>query len=347
MRVMRRSTQTAVALAALAALAGAGELVGSTATATAPGANGAITFQRFASAAPTSSQLFTVALDGTVKQLTTVNGGAFHPAWSPDGSHVVFEVGLVTPQRTKGRLYTVAADGSGLRALTDGCKGKCADLMASYSPDGKRLAFERLYPPWVTRHYGRHGRQEITFASRVDVMTMSASGGAPKLVKRYGVDPQPWDGAPQWSADGKTLVVPLGSGKHKGSASAQGGALATIAVIGGRQHVITPWTLGAGPPSWSPDGKLIAFHSEGGHTSHIYVVAPDGSGLRDLLAQTAKGFPARPAWSPDGKQIAFDFGSFGDGQRGIYAMNADGSNVHVLVDTARNEVAPNWGPAAP
>jgi Tol biopolymer transport system component len=330
---------------AVAAIAGAGAVAGGSASATAPGANGPIVFERFGGRSSASSQLFALAPDGSVRQLTHVKGGAFHPAWTPDASRVVFEVGELSQKHVYSRLYTVAADGSGVRPLTNGCKGKCADLMASYSPDGQRIAFERLYPPWVTRHFGKNRRSEITFASRIDVLVMKASGGKPQLVKRYGVDPQPWDGAPQWSPDGKTLVLALGSGKHKGSASAQGGALATLTVAGGAQRVITPWTLGAGPPSWSPDGKLIAFHSEGGHTSHIYVVAPDGKGLRDVLPPSRSGFGQHPAWSPDGTQIAFDFGAPGDGQRGIYAMNPDGSNVHMLVDTPQNELAPNWGPA--
>jgi Tol biopolymer transport system component len=331
---------------AVSAVAATGAIAAGLASATAPGTNGAIVFDRFATRSGSDAQLFVRASDGSVRQLTTSKGGNFHPSWSPDGQHVVFENGIVAPgRRGRSRLYTVNADGTGLRAVASGCTGKClGDVFGSYSPDGRQIAFGRLMGPWVKRHYGRSGRTVLDFTTGVDLMTVPASGGKPKRVKHYGVDPQPWLGSPQWTPDGKTLVVALGSGKHPGAAQRLGTALFAVTVASGAQHELTPWSLGAAAPSISPDGSLIAFHSEGGHTPHIYVVKPDGSGLRDVLAPASSGFPESPAWSPDGTQIAFDMGRFGDGQRGIYAMNADGTNVHALVDTPQMEVSPAWAP---
>ena len=69
-------------------------------------------------------------------------------------------------------------------------------------------------------------------------------------------------------------------------------------------------------PSWSPDGKWIAFSSdrsaklqrvEGGwehlHAASIYLVQPDGKGLRRLTP--AGKFTGSPKWSPDGKRVVF------------------------------------------
>jgi TolB protein len=66
------------------------------------------------------------------------------------------------------------------------------------------------------------------------------------------------------------------------------------------------------PPSWSSDGRKIAFGSL--RDNGVYTVSGDGSGPQRLAR---KG--QAPAWSPDGRTIAFVSGSK------IYLMNADGS----------------------
>ena len=60
-----------------------------------------------------------------------------------------------------------------------------------------------------------------------------------------------------------------------------------------------------------------------------------GTGLTRL---TFTRFSGAPAWSPDGRKIAF--GSTG----GIYVMNADGSGVIRLTQSAAFDGEPAWGP---
>jgi len=59
-------------------------------------------------------------------------------------------------------------------------------------------------------------------------------------------------------------------------------------------------------PEWSPSGEFIAFLSspnfEDGVHNDIYIVRPDGSGLRQL---TNDGLAYQIAWSPDSHRIAF------------------------------------------
>jgi Tol biopolymer transport system component len=71
----------------------------------------------------------------------------------------------------------------------------------------------------------------------------------------------------------------------------------------------------------TPPGTEIVFESRDSTTSNIYVVNADGSGLTRL---TAGGVPS---WSGDGRQIYFA------SQGGLYAMNADGTGVHLVVDS--------------
>jgi TolB protein len=50
-----------------------------------------------------------------------------------------------------------------------------------------------------------------------------------------------------------------------------------------------------------------------------------------------------PAWSPDGKRIAFTFAD-GTGDRDIYVMDADGSNVVQLTFDDGEDDSPCWSP---
>ncbi|MFC1716170.1 TolB family protein [Candidatus Poribacteria bacterium] len=96
-------------------------------------------------------------------------------------------------------------------------------------------------------------------------------------------------------------------------------------------------------PSWSPDGKKIAFASDRDGTNGIYVMNAEGQDIRRLTYSDIGSFVSSfPSWSPDGKRIAFR--SYQDGNYEIYVMDADGSEQKRLTNSRPYNDHPFWSP---
>jgi len=93
-------------------------------------------------------------------------------------------------------------------------------------------------------------------------------------------------------------------------------------------------------PSWSPDGKKLAFRRstmiEGSSHSDIWIMNSDGSHQLPLTdALGSGGNYDRPAWSPDGQRLAF-VSRHGYSSPEIYIISADGANqIHLPRDDSR------------
>ena len=93
-------------------------------------------------------------------------------------------------------------------------------------------------------------------------------------------------------------------------------------------------------PSWSPDGKQIAFTRKNGpsdFTSDIFVMNADGSNQRKIVRGGA------PKFSPDGKQLAYHalLGENVNIPLALWVVNLDGTGKRVVTDSGSD---PTWTP---
>src|SRR5689334_4583279 len=85
------------------------------------------------------------------------------------------------------------------------------------------------------------------------------------------------------------------------------------------------------PPLSDPRGLILL--GTGAYPAELYVMRPDGSGLRQLTHDSINDVDGD--WSPDGRSIVFtrwqdSVQGMGIRRPDIFVMNADGSGMHRL-----------------
>jgi len=128
------------------------------------------------------------------------------------------------------------------------------------------------------------------------------------------------------SPDGRTLAIDLL------------GTLWTLPAAGGTATPITDISMDARQPSWSPDGRRIAFQAYRSSTWQIWIVNADGTDLRPV---TSSAFDDRePAWSPDGTRIAFS--SDRSGNYDVWTLTLASGELKQVTTAPSNEFDPSW-----
>jgi TolB protein len=353
---------------------GAGSQTASPAVSARIGAGGHVATSRIAflrdnpahyrSAAPNQLELDLINADGSgLRRLAHVSGA--RPEWSPDGRKLVFGK---RPARSGAacrpvgscheEIYVINADGTGLWRLT---RNAVIDDGPVWSPDGRRIAFTRdrdrqtaniyvmnadgsgqlrLTPnlrrrPWVELAWSSDWKRIAFVASAghlgaADIFVMNADGSGLQNVTNTVTTS--FDFA--WSPDGRRIAYLEGS---------PGGAPLYVVNADGteKQRLTGPLMVDLGLPSWSPDGRTLAF--TGG--SVLYTVHADGTGLHKLTH--GPGWNIGPKWSPDGRRILFVSSRDDLVHRtfDLFVMNADGSRPRNLTHTPGvSELDGSWAP---
>lgn len=169
------------------------------------------------------------------------------------------------------------------------------------------------------------------------------SGISTPLVDRHGAG---FEGSLHmaWSPDGSRLAYTDRSGGDSPG-------LFVLDLATGAVRDLTQGVLRAHSPAWSPDGSQIAFTGIGFPAGYeIYVVAPDGSGLRRVTDHPDNGVDGAytPNWSPDGSQIAFSWNRYDreteSESSGIAVVDLETVEQTKVTDTPDVDESPVWSP---
>jgi Tol biopolymer transport system component len=185
------------------------------------------------------------------------------------------------------------------------------------------------------------GSEEIVFQSGSDLFSMYLvnvdGSGLRELLNNSSVAPEP-----AWSPDGQYLAFlsnDLIPGAINISHTTQNQISSQIYIVDADGSNIRQLTQGSGNrshPTWSPDGKQIAFVS-GNPTqgSDIYSIDINGENLDDLTNSDGVGHYNYPEWSPDGSRIAYQ--AQVDTNWELFSMNTDGSDPIQLTNMPQGQ----------
>ena len=93
-------------------------------------------------------------------------------------------------------------------------------------------------------------------------------------------------------------------------------------------------------PTWSPDGRWIAYETRVRGQFDIWLIDPSGQ-INFPVIQHPKSDEG-PTWSPDGRKLAFS--SSRRGRYDIYVADWNGENVLRVTESAGSNIQPAWGP---
>ena len=210
-------------------------------------------------------ELYVMDADGgNVRRLTFSPGGAWSPAWSPDGSRITYE----SIDSGSSNLWQVPSEG-GVPQLLFSTPG--VDMQPAWSPDGSRLA---IVSDWAAYDFV------------LDIYLINADGSGLTAVTDLNIFDQRDYLVPAWSPDGSRIALAvtdrLGTLEYANQVGLMNANGSGLTLLPGTDQTSVGGP-GAGSLSWSPDGTVIAYTSCDSAGCAISWIRADGSERGDIV----------------------------------------------------------------
>jgi dipeptidyl aminopeptidase/acylaminoacyl peptidase len=248
------------------------------------------------------------------------------PRWSPDGRYLAFLSSRQDPHESD-QLWLLDRTGGEAERVTN-LPGGISEY--AWSPDGRRIALVAADPPQDSLPPGADSGQRRPRPIVIDRFVFKYDGigwlGQERdhlylfdLATRHAeqVTPGPYDEANiSWSPDGSRIAF-VSRRRPEFDRSDNWDLYVVEAKAGADPRQVTTFEgadmdpeWGDRPPSWSPDGKLLAY-VQGGRPDLLYyagqklaVVPADGGPARVLTPDLDRNVLS-PTFSPDGRSVLF------------------------------------------
>ncbi len=264
------------------------------------------------------SDVYVLRLGGEPFPLTRGDTSGNFGRPSPDGAWFAFQ-GRTEAGTTD--IFLVRADATGLRNLT---ADPAWDVLPSWSPDGRQLAF------MSTRGFtlGDGG----PFPGHLYLVNADGSG-----LRQLTREPLTSSLGPQdWTPDGRHLLL---SREVDGQLD-----LFLLDVDTGEEQRLTTDPSREYGAAVSPDGTMVALHAETDDASQIVVMDADGTNRRLITSGRPRGYG--PRWSPDGRWLVFSQEGENGEQYDVVAVELATSRARVLIATPEDEREPDFMPVS-
>jgi len=304
------------------------------------------------------SSLFLAKFDGNDnRKLVSVSGWPFQPRFSPDGRHIRFSVSDAKTDLTS--LWEINRDGTELRPLFSKLQGVDQQCCGNWSADGKYFFFaqDTLHgwtDIWVRgEQRSSHTPLQLTtgplgFFSPVpsaDGKKLFVIGSHPQSeLVRYDLKIRQF--VPHLSGISADQVEYSRDGRWVTYVAFPEGTLWRSKADGSEKLQLTSQPMVATLPTWSPDGKQIAFAAaRPGMPWKLFLISAEGGISQELMPNDQRS-EMDPTWSPDGSTLAFgrhpgEAGEFGPVE--ITSLNIKTRRLYTLPGS-QGMVGPRWAP---